>query len=156
MIKRWLKSLKKWFLMKLKWRYLRNYSKMQKKMEFAGGQGKFSPEQIKGFGIVKNLAMRQEAEILIAPLSNKIYIKDGDLNIIVERGQMSIINGVYHYDISMNDNISDQVFRYLYRIIDRRRIKMEVEMRAKIERSLDYIYYETKHRKKPELDKKRE
>lgn len=116
------------------------------------GKRRMNPDQEKCFGIIRNLAAKPESELMIAPISQKFYIRYGDIFVIVERGTVSIINGVYHYDISVSDDLNSKITTFLYKVIERRRAALEAEVRSKIDRSLDYIYYETRNMKGPKKD----
>lgn len=128
------------------WR-MRKYVRMSEM-----GKRRMTSDQEKCFGIIRNLSAKAESELMIAPISQKFYIRNGDIFVIVERGTVSIINGVYHYDISVNDDLNSKITTFLYKVIERRRAALEAEVRSKIDRSLDYIYYETKNLKGPKKD----
>lgn len=100
---------------------------------------KLNDEQRLGIKIVKLLASKADSEILIAPISDRYYLKNGDLFVIVSNQQISIINSVYHYDIYNTDEINRHVIKYLRRVIENRRLRFEEQMRSKIERSLSNI-----------------
>lgn len=104
-----------------------------------------NPDQEKGFGIIRNLASKRDSELMIAPLTNKFYIRNADIFVIVDNDTISIINGVYHYDIPIEHDLYTKIKSFLNKVIERRRAEMESVIRSKIDRSLDNIYYETKN-----------
>ncbi len=99
-------------------------------------------EQRTGLKIIKMLASRSDSEILIAPISEKYYVKNGDIFIVIDRDQVSILNSVYHYDLRFSDKVHGHLTFFLKRVIENRRSKMESTMRAKVQRSLTHIYSE--------------
>jgi len=100
---------------------------------------KLSEEQRAGIQIVKVLARNAESEILVAPISDRYYIRNGEFFIIVSYQQISIINSVYHYDIFNTESINRHIMRYLRRVMENRRSKMEQEVMNKIQKSLTTI-----------------
>lgn len=99
-------------------------------------------EQRTGLKIIKMLASRYDSEILMAPISEKYYVKNGDIFIVIDRDQVSILNSVYHYDLRFSDRVHGHLTIFLKRVIENRRSKMESTMRAKVQRSLTHIYSE--------------
>ncbi len=65
---------------------------------------------------------------------------------------MRIINGVYHYDILVDDGVRHIFTSHLFRVTERKRKKLEDRILSKVERSLDSIYYETKRLRFPEQE----
>lgn len=129
------------------------YWRMRKYVRMSGmGNRRMNSDQEKCFGIIRNLAAKSDSELMIAPISQKFYIRYGDIFVIVERGTVSIINGRYHYDISVTDDLNGKITSFLYKVIERRRAALEAEVRSKIDRSLDNIYYETRNMKGPKKD----
>lgn len=123
------------------WR-LRKYARLIQRDE-----RRMTSDQEKAFGIIRSLSSKPESELMIAPISEKFFIRNGDIFVIIERDMVSIINGVYHYDIPMSDGLSTKIRTFLYRVIERRRSVLENEVRSRIDRSLEYIYYEIKNLK---------
>jgi hypothetical protein len=99
-------------------------------------------EQRTGLKIIKMLASQADSEILIAPISEKYYVKNRDIFIVIDREQVSILNSVYHYDLRFSDKVHSHLTSFLKRVIENRRSKMETMMRAKVQRSLTHIYTE--------------
>lgn len=120
----------------IQFRYLRKRVKLASVFD---GEHKKNPKQILAIKMVKLVASKVDSEILITPLSNKYYIRNGDIFIILECNMISIINTVYHYDIYINESIKSNLTSYLSRIVEHRRSKMEDEMRAKVQKSLQHI-----------------
>ena len=127
------KRIRIWF----KWRRLRFYSSLFYK------KPKLTPDQIRIWGTVRNLTANHDTDIYIAPLSGKVYLSIHDVDIIVAENEVSIINGVYHYVVRIDADIHHMVINHLYRVIERRRLKHESRILAKVEKSLDSIYKQT-------------
>jgi DNA repair photolyase len=102
---------------------------------------KVSDSQEKARMIARRLMADTGSELLMAPISGKCYVRnmEKDLHIILERGTVSIINGKYHYDVSIPDSFYDNLSELFRNRIERDRMKMEKEIRSKIEKSLDLI-----------------
>jgi hypothetical protein len=110
-------------------------------------------EQKKGIEIFKTLAIQPDSEILMAPISSKYYIHNGEIFIVLEHARLSIINSVYHYDIHYHESETRYLAAYIRRIIERRRERLETKMRAKIDRSLAHLTEDirTRFNKKGEI-----
>lgn len=100
-----------------------------------------SNSQEKAIKIVSRLIGDSDSELLIAPISGKFYVKNlkKDLYVILERGSVSVINGKYHYDVTVSDTRFDHLYQLFRNRVERDRLKMEREIRSKIEKSLDQI-----------------
>ena len=97
--------------------------------------------QEKAIKIVTRLIGHSSSELLMAPISQKYYIKneEKDLYVILERSSISVINGKYHYDVHLSDFRYEHLIAFFRNRMERDRLKMENEIKAKIERSLDQI-----------------
>ena len=115
------------------------YKYIRIRLKLTSSKIELNSEQKAGIKIVKMLAYKPESEIMIAPISNKYYIKSGEIFIVIDVHQMTIINSIYHYDIINSDIVTQQITRFLRKVIERRREKMEILMRAKIQHSLSQI-----------------
>lgn len=95
----------------------------------------------KGIFIVKRLISELPSELSLAPISGKYYLKNQkkDIFAIISQKSISIINGKYHYDFSISDYQYGNLISMFNNRIERDRLKMENEIRSKIERSLDQI-----------------
>jgi hypothetical protein len=96
-------------------------------------------EQKKGVRILKLLAADKDSEILMAPISNRYFIKNEEIFIVLDLYCITIINSVYHYDIHISEATNSELASFMRRTIEKRRTVMEREMRTKIEKSLDHI-----------------
>lgn len=120
----------------LKYRYARKKIKILKSLN---DDNKKNREQLLATQIVKIISSNSNSKILIAPISNKYYIINNDIFIIVESNMISIINSVYHYDIYMTQAMTSSIIKFLNRIIERRIFKTEKEIKSKVEKSLEHI-----------------
>jgi hypothetical protein len=121
----------RWFKSKLiRWYLNSNTNKLNSSL---------NEEQQSCIKIVKLLASQSESEILMAPISEKFYIKNGEIFIIIAISKISIINSVYHYDISTNEKMDREIYRVMRRVLENRRNKLEIEMRSKVKKSLSGI-----------------
>ena len=122
----------------LKYRFARAYAKLPKSSK-SFDPSQLNDEQRASVKIVKILAVQPDSEILMAPITDRYFIKNEEIFIVIDVNRITIINSVYHYDIYVNSITTDYLVRFIRRIIERRRNLMEKEMRSKIERSLDHI-----------------
>lgn len=113
---------------------------------------KISSTQQRAIDVVFELLKDEENELLIAPLSNKYYLKNDKINMLVtlmpyrdNGGFVNIINGKFHYDIWLDSFSFNYMLDRFKRVIDRRRNTMELEIRAKVDKSLETIYKELKN-----------
>jgi hypothetical protein len=124
----------------IKYRYLRAYSKFLNSISSNSiDLRKLNDEQLAAIKIIKILASLPDTKILIAPISKKYYLKHGEIFIVINLNQITIINSIYHYDIYNSEQVSEYLTSYLKKIIEKKRLHMEDEMRAKIKNSLSHI-----------------
>ena len=116
---------------RLKYRLFRVYIRLPK-IKPTINEKSLNDEQLSGIRIVKLMAAQSESEILMAPISEKYYIKNKEIFIVVEANRVTIINSVYHYDIYTNEDITNYLSFFLRRVIEIRRARLERQMRSKI------------------------
>jgi hypothetical protein len=122
---------------RIKYKAFRAYLKMPFSKRF--DESKLNDEQRAGIKIVKTLAVQPSSEILLAPISNKYYIENDEVFVIVSEGKVSIINSVYHYDIYNTDGVSSHLIQFINQVIEKRSLSVERRVRAKIEKSLGTV-----------------
>ncbi len=122
--------------------------------------GKMTSTQKRAVDVVFELLKDEENELLIAPLSNKYYLKNDKINMLVtlfayrdNGGFVNIINGKFHYDIWLDTFSFNYMLDRFKRIIDRRRNTMELEIRAKVDKSLETIYQNLKEEHELKINK---
>ena len=91
--------------------------------------------------ICRNLIKHPESTFLIAPLSQKRYIKNELLQmfIILQDDRMNITNHIYNYDIDLRKDTSDRLNRIFDHKVEESRSKFESEMKSQIRHSLHLI-----------------
>ena len=109
--------------------------------------------QIKSLKLVNILISDKQSTILVSPLSDKRFIKSRDveteisnqLHIILDNYSATIINHKYSYDVDFPHKTYQKLILDIDKEIERRRRRMENEIRKNITHSLDIIIknYET-------------
>lgn len=85
---------------------------------------------------------RVESELLIAPLSDTVYVKTGEIYLILQNNELRIINGKYSYDFNLPSPPCEKMRRRFRLEVEKRRKKMEERIVAKTKRSLQDILSE--------------
>lgn len=91
--------------------------------------------------ICRRLINHADSKFLIAPVSQRRYIKNQTLNlfVVLEENQVSITNHVYHYDV----NLTESEYRKLRKLYDLKtesiRQNYEDEIKSQIVHSLSTI-----------------
>jgi hypothetical protein len=121
---------------------------------------KITSTQKRAIDVVFELLKDEENDLLIAPLSNKYYLKNDKINMLVtliasqeNGGFVNIINGKFHYDIWLDSFSFTYMLDRFKRVLDRRRNKMESEIRAKVDESLETIYQHLKAEHEIKIEK---
>jgi hypothetical protein len=90
--------------------------------------------------IVKRQSRKANSKIEFAPNSGEFYItNDNEQYIIVTALYVRVINGIYHYDVTMSSESTEYLSKYLKRIVERRRSKSKKYIESKITNSLSQI-----------------
>lgn len=131
---RMIRPITRWFNMKM--------LRKRVDMKWTALNKRLNKDQDMAVRIVKKMSQNQDTDILIAPISHEIFLVHKDMDIIVSRNLISIINGIYHYDIDIPDEMTKYVVSYLYRVIERRRMQLKLKITAKVERSLEDILHQ--------------
>jgi len=84
------------------------------------------------------LINKPESILLMSPISGKRYIQsvNKQLSIIIEQGQLTIVNHQYSYNIYLDDYSLGKIKSLFDNEVEIRRNKMEVEIRSNIKHSL--------------------
>ena len=92
--------------------------------------------------ICRKLIHDKNSELLIAPISEKMYIKNQELGIFItkEGNEVTITNHTYSYFIKLNPNQSDKLNSYFLKEMELRARVMERELEGQIKHSLDKIF----------------
>jgi hypothetical protein len=91
--------------------------------------------------IFYKLIKNKESELLISPLSNKCFIKndDGNILIILEAYELTIINHVFGYNIKLSNITYHKLYKAFNVEVENRRIKMEDSFRKNVKHSLQTL-----------------
>ncbi len=89
--------------------------------------------------IFEKSLLKQDVELLMAPLSLTYYIHSDDIFIIMDGTDLKIINGKYEYHISLNEKIHNKLAMKFKRVLENKRKRMEQEMLSNTRRSLQNI-----------------
>ncbi len=116
-------------------------------------QEDLSDSQKAGIKIFERALTVKDADLLLAPLSDTIYIEVEDIFIILDGRQLKIINGKYQYDIQLPDREHNKLYTSFKKVLEKRRKQMEFKIITKTNRSLNNILddiAEIRDRKKEE------
>jgi hypothetical protein len=101
--------------------------------------GEYEKESI---SICKNLITKDTSKLLISPISGKRYIKNDEkrIFIIIEHRSLTIVNHNYSYNIELLLKSYDRLVIIFDNEVEKRRQKMEDEIRSNVKHSLTNIY----------------
>lgn len=100
------------------------------------------PYEKTAFKICVKVISHPKSDFMIAPLSNKRFIINEELNlfIIIDFGRVEITNHVFHYDVKLSSRDFERM-TYLYDTeTEKRRTAVEVEVKGNIQNSLTKVY----------------
>jgi hypothetical protein len=116
-------------------------------------QDELSDSQKAGVKIFERALTVKDADLLLAPLSDTIYIEVDDIFLILDGRQLKIINGKYQYDIYLPEKVNQKLYSSFKKVLEKRRKQMEYKIITKTNRSLNNILddlAEIRDRKKEE------
>ena len=92
--------------------------------------------------ICKSLIENQKTKLLISPISKKRYINSHDkqIFIIMDNGDLTIVNHMYSYTIELNYKSYERLAHMFGHEVEKRRQEMENEIRSNVKHSLSNIY----------------
>jgi len=92
--------------------------------------------------ICRKLIHDNNSELLIAPISNKMYIKNHELGIFITKdgNEVTITNHTYSYFIKLSPSQSDKLNTFFLKEMEVRAKEMEKELEGQIKHSLDRIF----------------
>lgn len=99
-----------------------------------------TPQQEKAVNITYRLIRDSNSELLMAPLSDKLYIKNENIFVVIGPKSINIINGKFNYDFSIYEKLHDKISVRFKRKLESNRLEMENEITNKVESILDVIY----------------
>ena len=105
----------------------------------AADAGECSETQQLAIAVTKRAINFNKSELLIAPLSGTRYIHMKDIFIRIEFREITIINGVYSYHVTIPDYHADKLYRKFNLKLETRRKLWETSILTKTNRSLASI-----------------
>lgn len=92
--------------------------------------------------ICRKLIGKDDTILLISPITNKRYIRSEDeqLFIIIDDIEFTIVNHTYSYNIKLEPKAAKRISTIFDNEVEKRRIKMENEIRSNVKHSLSNIY----------------
>ena len=124
--------------MLIRWRRFTGWFHTRLEKKFSP-QDELSESQKNGVRIFERALTVKDAELLLAPLSDTIYIEVDDIFIILDGSQLKIINGKYQYDIHVPAKESSRLYGAFKKVLEKRRKQMEFKIITKTNRSLNNI-----------------
>ena len=91
--------------------------------------------------ICRKLINHPDSKFLIAPLSEKRYIKNEKLGIFILLNglRLNITNHIYNYDIDICEGLFDKLSSIFDEKVEKIRLEFEIEMQGQIQHSLSKI-----------------
>ena len=91
--------------------------------------------------ICRKLINHENSKFLIAPLSQKRYIRNEFLQmfVVLHKNRINITNHVYNYDIVVSDLMSEKLNKMFDNKVEEARMKFEKEMHSQVQHSLKKI-----------------
>ena len=143
--------MKKMFLVDLPHKFRRCvqsiYIKLHRKIDFTGGDEDSDENSQECLQICRSLILREDSLLLIAPVSEKRYVKNESFGIfiIIQNRTVQIINHTYSYKVVLTEKESKKIHRIYDLEIEERRMEFEREIKANIKHSLKNIIEEIKN-----------
>jgi hypothetical protein len=93
------------------------------------------------FKICLKLIKHIDSEFMIAPISDKKYIRNEELDIFISLydRKIDITNHIYHYSVKLNERDWDRINFIFNKEADKRRLEMESQVNSQIKNSLHDI-----------------
>lgn len=102
---------------------------------------KFDDNEKTSASICRKLINHQDSKFLIAPLSQKRYIKNETLQmfVVLQDDRINITNHIYNYDITVPSQMSYKLNRMFDNKVEEARLKFEKEIHSQVQHSLKKI-----------------
>ena len=100
------------------------------------------PHERTAFKICLKLISDKDSEFMIAPLSQKRFIINENLNlfILIDYGRVEITNHIFHYDVRLSNRDYERI-TYLYDVeTEKRRSNTEMTIKSNIKNTLEKVY----------------
>ena len=103
-----------------------------------------STNEIECISICKKLIKMDDSILLMAPLTEKRYVKNESkgIHIIMEKYNVHIINHIYSYSITLTDRSWAKLLDFYNQEIEKRRNQFEFEIKSNIKHSLKNILHD--------------
>lgn len=123
------------------------YIRFHRKLEFGSREDVADENSQECLQICRSLILREDSLLLIAPLSEKRYVKSESLGIfiIIQNEVVQIINHTYSYKVVLTKNECKKICRIYDLAIESRRMEFENEIKANIKHSLKNIIGDIKN-----------
>jgi hypothetical protein len=91
--------------------------------------------------ICRKLINDQNSKFLIAPLSQKRYIRNESLQmfVILQEDRINITNHIYNYDLTVSSQLTQRLNRMFDNKVEEARLKFEKEIHSQVRHSLKKI-----------------
>lgn len=98
----------------------------------------YTTNEIKSSAIFRKLVTHPDSIFLIAPLSQKRYIKNKKLGIFILLSdlRLNVTNHIYNYDIDINEDLSRRLQNMFDEKVESIRLKLEIEIQSQVQHSL--------------------
>lgn len=115
------------------------------KNRFRKTKPKMGEVQKRAYNITIKVLHDNNSELIYAPnssprKSNKRIIKNGDIFVTVERNTLTVINGIYHYEVFIDDELFDYVVSKFNTRMESKSKKFQTEIKDKVTSRLEEIY----------------
>ena len=100
------------------------------------------PHEKTAFKICLKLISDKDSEFMIAPMSQKRFIINENLNlfILIDYGRVEITNHIFHYDVRLSNRDYERI-TYLYDVeTEKRRSNTEMTIKSNIKNTLEKVY----------------
>jgi hypothetical protein len=101
----------------------------------------FNDNEIKSSAICRKLINNKDSIFLIAPISQKRYIKNEPLGmfIVLSENKINITNHIYNYDVVIPSSISNKLHKMFDNRVEQTRLDFEREIHGQVQHSLTTI-----------------
>jgi hypothetical protein len=100
------------------------------------------PHERTAFKICLKLISDKDSEFMIAPMSQKRFIINENLNlfILIDYERVEITNHIFHYDVRLSNRDYERI-TYLYDVeTEKRRSNTEMTIKSNIKNTLEKVY----------------
>ncbi|MEK6829571.1 MAG: hypothetical protein AABY15_05625 [Nanoarchaeota archaeon] len=95
--------------------------------------------QQKAYNITIRLINDKTSELMTEPYTGRRCIRNRDIFISIKKNNVCIINGIYYYDIYIDDRIYENITHKFDHKLSRKINAIEGQVKSKVKNSLDII-----------------